>query len=235
MNYVIFNADDFGASTGINRGIIECHINGILTSTSMMVTGKAVDEAVRLSVGYPDLGIGLHFDVWGEDEREFDLSNHAALREEFRIQLDQFQQLMGRMPTHIDSHRHAHQRTGMLPIFRELVDPLGVPLRDSGGPVHYVGHFYAQWEWEVTDLDLVSVPTLQAILREQIRPGWNEVACHPGYKSDSFFSVYLAEREVEVRTLTDSKIKQTLAELDLKLVNYAEFNDLNRSKGPEAA
>jgi len=31
--HVIFNADDFGASTGINRGIIEAHLRGVVTST----------------------------------------------------------------------------------------------------------------------------------------------------------------------------------------------------------
>ena len=80
--YLIFNADDFGASTGVNRGIIDCHTKGVLTSTSMMVTGRAVEEAVALSCEHQELAIGLHWDVWGEDEREFDLSDHRAVRED---------------------------------------------------------------------------------------------------------------------------------------------------------
>lgn len=141
--YLIVNADDFGASTGINRGIIECHQRGIVTSTSFMTTGKATEEAVALSLANPNLSIGLHFDVWGEDEREFDLSDTVAVRDEFRKQLDDFERLMGRLPTHIDSHRHAHRRPGMMPLFQELVAPLGVPLRDDG-QVKFVGGFYAQ-------------------------------------------------------------------------------------------
>ncbi|PYR01516.1 MAG: hypothetical protein DMF97_07400, partial [Acidobacteria bacterium] len=35
MKYLIVNADDFGASSGINRGILEAHQRGILTSTSL--------------------------------------------------------------------------------------------------------------------------------------------------------------------------------------------------------
>src|SRR4051812_13484115 len=85
--YVIFNADDFGASNGVNRGIVECHRNGVVSSTSLMVSGRAVDEAVELAASNPDLAIGLHFDVWGEDEREFDLGDKAAVRDEFRRQL----------------------------------------------------------------------------------------------------------------------------------------------------
>src|SRR6185312_13178749 len=83
MRNAIVNADDFGASAGTNRGIVECHARGVLTSTSMMVTGAAVDEAVELSRAHPDLAIGLHWDVIGEDEREFDLSDHEAVRDEF--------------------------------------------------------------------------------------------------------------------------------------------------------
>ena len=220
--YVIFNADDFGASTGINRGIIECHVNGVLTSTSLMVTGRAVDEAVALSRRHPDLAIGLHFDVWGEDEREFDISDHDAVRVEFRRQLEEFHRLMGRPPTHVDSHRHAHRQPGMMSVFAELVAPLGVPLRDDGR-VKFVGGFYAQWEWLVTELEYVSVPFLERMLREEVGPGWTEISCHPGYPSPDFQSVYLAEREHEVRTLTDPRIGACLRDAGLRLASFAGY------------
>ncbi len=224
--HLIINADDFGASTGINRGIIECHTRGILTSTSLMVTGRAVEEALRLSREHSELAIGLHFDVWGEDEREFDLGNHAAVREEFHRQLSEFRRLMGRNPTHVDSHRHAHRQEGMLPIFQELVAPLGVPLRDDGR-VKFVGGFYAQWEWLVTELDYVSVPFLLKILSEEVGEGWTEVSCHPGYRSPDFQSVYLAEREAEVATLTDPRVRGFIADTGIRLASYAEFSEVD--------
>ena len=55
--YLIVNADDFGASRGVNQGIIDCHARGIVTNTSLMVTGNAVDEAVSLSREHPHLSI----------------------------------------------------------------------------------------------------------------------------------------------------------------------------------
>lgn len=220
--HLIINADDFGASTGINRGIIECHTRGVLTSTSFMVTGRAVDEAVRLAREHPRLAIGLHFDLWGEDEREFDLGNHPAVRAEFHRQLAEFQRLFGRNPTHVDSHRHAHRQAGMLPIFQELVAPLGVPLRDDGR-VKFVGGFYAQWEWLVTELEYVSVPFLLKMLAEEVGPGWTEISCHPGYRSDDFHSVYLREREAEVATLTDPRIAAGIVEQGIALRSYADY------------
>ena len=70
-------------SAEIDRGIFEAHDGGIVTSTSLMVTGRAVEEAVAMSRDNPALAIGLHWDVWGEDEREFDVGNLAAVRTEF--------------------------------------------------------------------------------------------------------------------------------------------------------
>jgi predicted glycoside hydrolase/deacetylase ChbG (UPF0249 family) len=225
--FLIFNADDFGASTGVNRGILACHIHGVVTSTSLMVTGRAVREAVSMSRDYPTLAVGLHWDVWGEDEREFDIDDIPAVRDEFQRQLDEFHRLLGRLPTHVDSHRHAHREPHLMPVFRELVEPLGVPLRDDGR-VSYVGGFYAQWEWMVTNLEYVSVPFLQQMLREEVLEGWTEFSCHPGYRSPDYQSVYLAEREAEVRTLTDPRIRQTIDELGIRLVSYADFPELAR-------
>ena len=222
QRHLIFNADDFGASTGVNRGILECHTRGVLTSTSLMVTGRAVHEAVAMSRDHPELAIGLHWDVWGEDEREFDIEDPRAVRDEFRRQVDEFHHLLGRMPTHVDSHSHVHRKEHLMPLFRELVEPLGVPLRDDS-QVRFVGGFYAQWEWMVTNLEYVSVSFLQRMLREEVVEGWTEFSCHPGYLAPDYMAVYNAEREAEVRTLTDPRIRQTIEELGIRLVSYADF------------
>ena len=46
---IIINADDFGLSKGINKGIIEAYKNGILTSTSICANGECFDDAVKLA------------------------------------------------------------------------------------------------------------------------------------------------------------------------------------------
>lgn len=225
MRRLIVNADDFGASTGTNRGIVECHTRGVLTSTSMMVTGAAVEEAVELSRAHPRLAIGLHWDVIGEDERDFDLDDHEAVRDEFAAQLERFHELIGRGPTHVDSHRHMHLDEGVRELFAELAAPLGVPLRGDG-QVRFVGNFYAQWEWGVTDLEHVSVETLEQILREEVGEGWTEVSCHPGYVSDDYTPMYRREREAELRTLTDPRIRAAIGELGLSLESYGTYAEL---------
>jgi chitin disaccharide deacetylase len=218
--YLIINADDFGASTGINRGIIECHTCGVVTSTSLMTTGRAVHEAVAMSRDCPDLSVGLHWDIPSNGKPQG--SDCATIREAFQRQIEVFQRLLGRLPTHIDSHHHVHRRAELVAVFRQLVEPLGVPLRAESG-VRFIGGFYAQWQWMVTDLDCISVPTLQRLLRQEVTEGWTEFSCHPGYVSPDFSAVYLQEREAEIRTLTDPAIRQTLETLDIRLVNYSAY------------
>jgi len=60
MKELIINADDFGLSSGANRGIIKAWREGILTSASLMVGEKAFPEAVALARANPGLQVGLH-------------------------------------------------------------------------------------------------------------------------------------------------------------------------------
>jgi chitin disaccharide deacetylase len=220
--HLIVNADDFGASSGVNRGIVECHRRGVVTSASLMVTGAAAAEAASLSRANPDLSVGLHWDVIGEDEREFDITDERAVRQEWRVQLDRFQALMGRAPTHVDSHRHMHKQAELGELFTELVAPLGVPLRGDAR-VRFIGGFYAQWEWGVTELEHVSVAALEGILRHEVTEGWTEVSCHPGYITPDYRTSYRFEREAEIATLTDARIRDTIAEVGLTLESYATY------------
>jgi predicted glycoside hydrolase/deacetylase ChbG (UPF0249 family) len=138
---------------------------------------------------------------------------------------------MGRTPTHVDSHRHVHRVPQVRPLLEELVRPLGVPLR-ACGPVRFVGGFYAQWEWKVTNLAYVSVEFLQELLVQHVQPGWTEFSCHPGYVTPDYEAVYLAEREAEVRTLTDPRVRETIEALGIRLASYADY--LARAAPPPA-
>ena len=69
---------------------------------------------------------------------------------------------------------------------------------------------------------------LQQLLRDEVGTGWTELSCHPGYVDPDFESVYLREREAEVRTLTDSRIPATLDELGVRLESYHAFGGVSR-------
>lgn len=57
---LIVNADDMGRSSSINQAILQAHLDGILTSASLMVNEPACDEAVAIARSTPTLGVGLH-------------------------------------------------------------------------------------------------------------------------------------------------------------------------------
>lgn len=60
MKRLIVNADDFGMTPGVNRAVMQAHQSGILTSTTLMVTGAASDEAMRLAAEAKTLDVGCH-------------------------------------------------------------------------------------------------------------------------------------------------------------------------------
>jgi hopanoid biosynthesis associated protein HpnK len=60
MRRLIVNADDFGFTSGVNRAIVEAHMHGIVTSSTLMANGPAFEEAVKLAKTVPDLSVGCH-------------------------------------------------------------------------------------------------------------------------------------------------------------------------------
>src|SRR5438128_1832847 len=58
--FAIINGDDFGFSQGVNQAIIQAHTQGVLTSTSLMVSGDAVEDAIAMKRHHPSLAVGLH-------------------------------------------------------------------------------------------------------------------------------------------------------------------------------
>ena len=114
---LIVNADDFGQSSGINRGITEAHEHGIVASASLMTRWLAAGEAALYAQQYPKLSLGLHLDLgeWvchGEagyrSIRWSTLQDRSALEREVYRQVEHFRYLVGREPTHINSDQNVH-------------------------------------------------------------------------------------------------------------------------------
>ncbi len=61
--FLIVNADDLGMTPGVTTGILEAHRHGILTSASLMVNSPWLDEVVAALKDYPQISIGLHFNL----------------------------------------------------------------------------------------------------------------------------------------------------------------------------
>jgi predicted glycoside hydrolase/deacetylase ChbG (UPF0249 family) len=136
---LVINADDFGLSEGVNRGILEAHHAGSVTSTSLLVNLPAFADAVRGAGRAPRLGVGLHFNLTAGSPvapaaavpslcdpatgRFHPLRRLIARALTGRIaatdvlvecaaQVDRFR-ASGLPLTHLDSHRHVHLLPGV--------------------------------------------------------------------------------------------------------------------------
>ncbi|MGI9087998.1 MAG: carbohydrate deacetylase [Chthoniobacterales bacterium] len=228
--FLIVNADDFGLTSGVNRGIIEAHEKGIVTSASLMVRHPAAQEAADYARAHPELSVGLHFDLaeWRFRDRQWDLayrviesSDASAIREEFQRQLQQFQNLLARWPSHLDSHQHVHLLDPVRSILGESAAHLGVPLRSCSAAISYCGSFYGQTDRGGFYPEGIS---LAAFIRtvQSLPPGWTELGCHPGYRI-GLDSVYAAEREEEMRVLRCAELRPVLSAAGVSL---RTFHDL---------
>lgn len=217
---LIVNADDFGRSPGINRGIIRAHEEGIVTSASLMVRYPAAAEAANYASEHPELAVGLHVDLgeWTRTGEEWTtVYKLEQTAEEVARQLDLFRELVGREPTHLDSHQHVHRSDPARTICSELASRLDVPLRHFSS-IGYVGDFYGQAA-DGTPLDAgISVDGLIALLRE-LPAGATELACHPGVGRD-YESSYTKEREVELEALCDPRIRALLRDEGIELRSF---------------
>jgi predicted glycoside hydrolase/deacetylase ChbG (UPF0249 family) len=227
---LIVNADDFGQSTGVNRGIIRAHEGGIVTSASMMVRWPAAADAAQYCLKRPQLSVGLHLDLgewifrsdeWVPVYEVAPLSDVAAVKQEIWRQLAEFRRLAGKNPTHIDSHQHVHTREDVRPLAAEMARSLGVPLRNCDARVQYSAKFYGQTAEGQALPELIRVDALSVVLRD-LPAGVTELGCHPGIGND-LSTMYSGERAQEVETLCDPRIRAALARYDIRLCSFAEI------------
>jgi predicted glycoside hydrolase/deacetylase ChbG (UPF0249 family) len=214
MKWLIVTGDDFGASHGINQGIVEAHERGVLTSASLMADGPAAADAVARARANPALSVGLHL--------ELDSSDPGRAAGQCERQLARFLELTGASPTHVDSHHDLHRDPRVLPYVLALARSAGVPVRGHS-TVRHVGKFYGQWGG-ATHAEQIGVDGFVRVLAAELGPDVTELSCHPGYVDAGFRSSYHAEREIELRTLCDPRVRRAIHERGITLIGFREVS-----------
>jgi predicted glycoside hydrolase/deacetylase ChbG (UPF0249 family) len=226
--YLIVNADDFGQSAGVNRGIIQAHEQGILTSASLMVRWPHAGEAASYARGNASLGVGIHIDLgeWAFRDGEWvrlysvvDEGDPTAVEQEVSSQLAAFRRLMGRDPTHIDSHQHVHRREPARSIVSQIAGTLGVPLRDLDARVRYCGNFYGQDDTGAALPEGITADALVGIL-SGLEPGFTELCCHPAAEPD-LDTMYRLERLQELASLCDPHVRDAVGAMGIELCSFS--------------
>jgi predicted glycoside hydrolase/deacetylase ChbG (UPF0249 family) len=249
VRQVIINADDFGLSPAVNKGIVEAYRAGGITSTSLMVNMPGFGDAVRYAKSLRGLGIGLHFNLtYGRPVSDpadvpslvkSDGSFHDGKRPRARDAADVAKELnaqwrrfasTGLRPAHLDSHHLLHQNDPV--IFKVMAEKAvreNVPLRRS-----QTNHL----------LPIAPLPSMtDAILLDTygdgegkqrllgyltgLPEGTTEIVCHPGRVDRVLqgISEWTDVRERELSVFADPEIARTMRELGIVPVNYRVMRD----------
>ena len=172
MRRLIVNADDFGLTEGVNRGIREGHERGIVTSATLMACGKRFDQAASVARTLPRLSVGCHV-VLVDGQPTANPSEISSLLLErttaFRERLTSFAakaasgrldepeveveisaqirklQAAGVPVSHLDSHKHTHMFPGVLRGMLRAAQKSGVrAIRNPFEPLVFAK--FARWK-----------------------------------------------------------------------------------------
>ena len=150
MRQLVVNADDFGFTRDVNAGIIAAHRGGILTATTLMATGAAFEDAVRLARENPSLDVGCHLVLVGE--APYPPTVAALIQALARARIRVYEELLGQVqrildagivPTHLDTHKHTHLLPPVLEAVARISEelkiawvrrPFDFPLQAAGVP-----------------------------------------------------------------------------------------------------
>lgn len=243
MTKMIINADDFGYSRGVNYGILDACLNGVLTSTTLMVSQGGAAHAAELSKRYPELEVGLHLNIsLGEPltmagtltgtDGKF-IKPDAALAADHRYDADEvyreleaqyeaFMELMGSQPTHLDSHLFS---TDKLPPMTEaairLAKKYDIPLRNHDIP----GKPHVEFITFRTFHESPGLEYLERNFAEICRHEYVEIMSHPAYLDTEVLtkSSYNVQRCGELDILCSQRLMDLMKAYGVKLISYRDI------------
>lgn len=245
--FLIVNADDFGLTAGVSRGILDAHRRGIVSSTTALVNLGPERELDAEAAGLGSLGVGLHVNLsWGtplspasavaslvDETGRFsrDLARLEAgaeadhVRREVEAQLDAFARRFGRPPTHLDSHHHVHRLTRLAEIVLEVALTARLPLRSQDpGFRDGLRRRGARTPDRFLGGDSVEPYWTTERLLDALAGlpvGVTELMCHPGHYDEALAgSRYGKQRETELAALCDPEARATLERLGIRLGHF---------------
>jgi len=248
---VIFNADDFGLSKGVNYGIIDSFLHGPVRSTTLMAGGAAFEHAVELAKLHPKLGVGAHLQLTASQSvggpyktltdktgRFHSLVEMTKRAEEGLIDLQeveaeyhaQMQKILSTGITidHLDSHHHSHHLPGVMDVFFHIAKEYHIPLVRMADKALLNGIDHLRTIDRFDDrfyLDQLSIDTIRTVL-EEFPEGSVEFMCHPAYIDQALCdaSSYALPRMKELNILTSVELQNLLYD---KCVDVCKYTDID--------
>jgi predicted glycoside hydrolase/deacetylase ChbG (UPF0249 family) len=229
VKVLIVNADDLGYDPEIDRGILEAHRGGIVTSATAMVETPFAAAALGGAPG--SLGLGLHAVL---DPGLGRAGAEAALRR----QLARFEALRGAPPSHLDSHKHAHALPEILAAFSAVAAERGLPVRamDAATRAALRARGVRVADAFLGDATLRPAWTVEALVASlaAVGEGVTELMAHPGHAPSHARTSFGAERELELAALCDPRARAALDRAGVRLRSYADVWGELRPRPPGA-
>jgi len=246
MKRLVVNADDFGIAPGVNRGIVQALLAGVVTSTSCLVYGDMpalppelhgrVGIHLRLTDGKPLSDPTRIGSLIGSNGR-FPASREAVrlmavdsdeVRREWTAQIEMFLR-SGFAPTHIDTHHHSHSLPGIAEVYADLASLYSVAaLGLDGGGIRDLRSAgvrcpdFAEITWNVFGpvnvLDLAGAAF--AAGHETVF-----LMTHPGYVDDSLIqrSSMVQARRAELDVLLSPRFREAVADDGISLIGMGDL------------
>ena len=183
---LIVNADDFGLTRGVNRGIIRAHKEGILTSTTLLADCSASEEAVELAKENELLSTGIHLNcnlafyggsacgcksapgsvkvgiakillAWVRST--VSAKHREKLLDSFRYQVE-WACKRGLDISHLDTHKHVHAWPAVASVVYRVANEYGIPaVRYPYEPFWVKGPFNPEIRFSLLLLFVVQIIT----------------------------------------------------------------------------
>jgi predicted glycoside hydrolase/deacetylase ChbG (UPF0249 family) len=245
--WLVVNADDFGLTDGVSRGILDAHRAGIASSTTALANLPAQPGLDAEAAGQPGLGIGLHVNLtWGTPlsppetvpslvgsdgrfPRDVTLVDARAepdeVRREVEAQVEAFTRRFGRLPTHLDSHHHVHRQPRVAEVVLGVALAARLPLRSQDpGFRDGLRRRGARTPDHFVGGDGPEPYWTIARLLDTLAGlpvGWTELMCHPGHYDEALaYSRYGIQRETELAALCDPETRATVERLGIRLCHF---------------
>lgn len=250
MGKVIFNSDDFGYGYGVNYGVVEAYKRGILTSTTLMANMPGFWHAVELAKEYPGLGVGVHLtltcgkpllsnvDTLVDDgafkkvsfyTQDFTIDSNQ-LYQEWDTQIQKVYRA-GIIPTHLDSHHHAHTFGQNQEVVVELAQKYDLPVRgnfEQNNKVKHVSYFEPSFDdvGKADETEQTLKPYLDTLLNKLRTERTTEIMCHTAYIDESLLegSSFVYPRIKQLEFLIHSNFaKKIVNDNEIELITYKDI------------
>lgn len=212
------NADDLGYDPDIDRGILEAHERGLVTSATAMVDTPFARAA--LASAPATLGLGLHAVLAPTLSR-------AAAEVALLAQLARFADLRGAAPTHLDSHKHAHAGPAILDAFAAVAAERKLPVRavDAAMRSALRARGVVTADRLLGDADRRPAWTEEALVDAlaHLSEGATEIMTHPGYAPRHARTSFGSEREIELAALCSATARAAADASGAVRCDYAEL------------